>query len=67
LFVTTCPNCTGTGLVARAVAPLADNDHVRRHIDQMPHAGQELCSRCDGSGEVKFDPATVVEEKSAGL
>lgn len=58
-----CPNCIGTGLVARPVAPIAEGDHVRRYVDSM--FGQEVCTRCGGGGVVALDPKDVSEPQPA--
>lgn len=57
-----CPACSGTGLVARAVSPLAEGDHVGGYLRSgMPEYGQELCGRCNGSGVVPISASDVVE------
>lgn len=61
-----CPNCAGSGLVSRPVAALAENAHVQRYLTGMPHAGQETCSKCGGSGGVLMRPEDVPDEDASG-
>lgn len=64
-----CPSCGGSGLIARPVSTLADNDHVKRYLGGMPGKGQELCFKCGGSGVVPGDPdySHVQETKPAAV
>lgn len=56
-----CTVCVGSGLVAKPHRERAPGDHVGRYVFGMPHAGDETCTRCGGSGRVPLDPSTVQE------
>lgn len=56
-----CVVCLGTGLLPRPTIPLAEGDHTRRYVQNMPFAQQETCSRCGGTGVVPLEPTDVKE------